>query len=293
MALLWVPERTIPYLRLMRAHRLANALLPILPVCWGLLLAVGKGFPSWKVVLLFCVACAVMDMAGTVANDIVDRDIDKMVTRTASRPLAAGDLSLRQAVTCLVALVLTSFLVLAPLGIAPVLMLAGIWLPVAAYPFMKRISSLPQAWLALTYNLFVPVAWVTQAKSISVVCLLLYMSSVFWTLAYDTIYAHQDKHDDARIGIGSSALLFGSHTSRWLMLFYGGNLVLLAVAGGLSQLEWPFYAVLLGAACHAAWQIRTVDFDDAEDCDRKFSSNSLYGTIVLVAILVGHPGGWY
>jgi 4-hydroxybenzoate polyprenyltransferase len=162
---------------------------------------------------------------------------------------------------------------------------------VAIYPFMKRVTWWPQFFLGLAFNWGAIMGWAAVQGSLAAAPLALYVAGVAWTLGYDTIYAHQDKEDDALIGVKSTARLFGAATRPWLAGFYGVTLAGIALAGWLAGLQWPFYAILIPAALHLAWQVRRLDIDDTADCLRKFRANRDFGLVVLAAILAGRVSG--
>ncbi|MEL7018662.1 MAG: 4-hydroxybenzoate octaprenyltransferase, partial [Pseudomonadota bacterium] len=272
------PRRTRPFLRLMRADRPIGTWLLLLP-CWfgmavGLVVMAERPggvvpplFSLFVDALLFAVGAVVMRGAGCVYNDIVDRDIDAQVARTALRPLPAGDVSVKAAWMFLIGLCLIGLVVLIQFnGTAIVTGFAALAL-VAAYPFMKRITWWPQLWLGLTFNwgVLVGVAALTGHMNAPAFCL--YAACLFWTLGYDTIYAHQDREDDALIGVKSSARRLGSQTVPALVIFYALVLVLFAGALWLAGYRAPWsYLALTGAALHFAWQVRGLDINDGHNC---------------------------
>ena len=223
--------------------------------------------------------------AGCTYNDIVDRDFDGRVARTAGRPLPSGQVTPRQA---WVFLVLQSLLGLAVLlqfnGFTIAVGIASLAL-VASYPFMKRITYWPQAWLGLTFNWGALVGWAAHEGAIGLPAVLLYLGGIVWTLGYDTIYAHQDKEDDALVGVKSSALKLGRATRPWLVLFYAMTLALFASAGLAAGLGWPFLLGIAAVALHFAWQIRRLDIDDPAGCLATFRSNRHVGWLLLAGIL--------
>ena len=254
---------------------------------WGVALA-ARAWPDLRLLALFAVGAVVMRAAGCVVNDIADRDFDAKVARTASRPLASGALRPLNAWLFLAALLAIGLVILLTLNrVTIVLGLAALPL-VGVYPFMKRITWWPQAWLGLTFNWGALMGWAAVSGSLAWPALALYGAGIAWTLGYDTIYAHQDKEDDALIGVKSSARRLGGATRPWLFAFYGVALGLLALAGALAQLSWPFYIGLAGAGAQLAWQAKTVDIDNPGDCMAKFNSNSLFGAIIFAAIVAGH-----
>ena len=284
-----VPAPARPYLRLMRLDRPIGVWLLLFPCWWSIALA-GNHWPNLWLMALFTVGAVVMRGAGCTVNDIIDRDFDAQVARTAARPIPSGAVSVRKAILFLAVQLLVG------LGVLLLLSDAAKWLGVFSlllvftYPFMKRITYWPQAWLGLTFNWGALMGWAAVTDQVRLPALLLYASGVFWTLGYDTIYAHQDKEDDVLIGVKSTALRLGSATPTWLAGFYGLTVVGLAWSGYAAGLHWPFFAVLLLGAGQLAWQVATTDIHDSSDCLDKFKSNRWFGWLVLAAILAGKIG---
>jgi 4-hydroxybenzoate polyprenyl transferase len=158
------------------------------------------------------------------------------------------------------------------------------------YPYMKRLTYLPQAWLGLCFNTYALAGSLASTGGIGAPALELWAAGFFWTLGYDTIYAHQDKEDDRRIGVKSTALLFGETTRAWVAFFYVATLAGLVAAGALAGTRWPYYLLLVPAAGHLWWQLVTLDIDDPERCRRMFVANRVFGWIVLTAVLAGQVG---
>ena len=221
---------------------------------------------------------------------MADREFDRKVTRTAGRPIASGAISMPRAFAFLalqLAIGLVILLQLSPLAIA--LGVASLAL-IVTYPFMKRVTYWPQAFLGLTFNWGALMGYAAAKDRLDSAPLLLYAAGIAWTLVYDTIYAHQDKEDDALIGVRSTALKFGAATRRWLVPFAVATTLLLAAviaAAGLGLFAW---LALIGVAGHLAWQIATVDFDNPADCLAKFRSNRWLGWILLIGIILGRLG---
>ena len=283
-----LPERLQPYAVLARWDRPIGTWLLLWPCWWALALAPGR--PDWWLVPLFGIGAVAMRGAGCVVNDLTDRELDARVARTRERPLASGRLGVPQALAFLALQLLVGALVLLAFnGVAVVLALASLPL-IVIYPLMKRITWWPQAFLGITFNWGALVGWAAVTSGLATPALLLYAAGFFWTLGYDTIYAHQDKADDALIGIRSSARRLGAATPRWLWGFYGATLALLAAAGWSAGLGFWFYPLLLAVAGHFVWQIRTLDLDDPRSCLRRFRSNRDLGLLVCLAIVAGKVG---
>jgi 4-hydroxybenzoate polyprenyltransferase len=283
-----LPERLRPYAVLARWDRPIGSWLLLLPGWWALALA--PGWPDLRLVALFALGAVAMRGAGCVINDLIDRDLDARVERTRQRPLASGRLGVSQALAFLALQSLVGALVLLAFKrFAIVLALASLPL-IVIYPLMKRITWWPQAFLGITFNWGALVGWAAATGELAAPALLLYAAGFFWTLGYDTIYAHQDKTDDALIGIKSTARRLGAATPRWLWGFYGVTLALLAAAGWSATLGPGFYLLLVAVAGHFAWQIRTLELDDPRSCLRRFRSNRDLGLLVCLAILAGKAG---
>jgi len=280
------PRATRPWLRLARADKPVGFWLLMWPCWWSAALA-ADGWPDPRLLLLFLVGAVAMRSAGCTVNDIMDRDFDARVERTKSRPLASGEISLPGALVFLAALLLVGLAVLVQLDRAAILVGAGSLGLVAIYPFMKRITHWPQLFLGLTFNWGALVGWAAVEGSLALPALLLYAGAIAWTIGYDTIYAHQDKTDDLRIGVKSTALAFGDRTKPLVALFYGLFLAGLAAAGWAAGLAWPFCVLLLLPALHLAWQVTTVEVDDPASCLRRFVANGQVGPLVFLAIVAG------
>lgn len=287
----FAPPRARPFLRLMRADRPIGTWLLLIP-CWqGLALALMGDLSRWREALWFAFLCAVgafvMRGAGCAYNDIVDRDFDAKVARTALRPIPSGQISIRTAWGFLIALCLVGFIILIQFNVYTIVLGAASLALVVVYPFMKRITWWPQAFLGLTFNWGALVGYAATTGRLDWAALALYASGVFWTLGYDTIYAHQDKEDDALIGVKSSARRLGDATRPALWLFYGATVSLLALAGALAGANALFFVALLLPAIHFRVQIRRVDIADPASCLAIFRSNREAGLLALAALLLG------
>lgn len=281
-----LPAAMRPYLRLARLDRPIGTWLLLFPCWWGIALA-SADWPSLPMLALFALGALVMRGAGCTYNDIVDRDFDARVARTADRPIPSGAVSVRQAVAFLGFLLLIGLIILLSLD------WTAIWLGVLSlalvftYPLMKRVTWWPQFFLGLAFNWGALMGFAAIAGTVAAPSALLYAAGILWTLGYDTIYAHQDKEDDALIGVKSSALRLGANTRPALVAFYGGTIVLIGAAGHEAMLGWPFYALLAAGAVQLAWQVWRVDLDSANDCLAKFKSNRLFGWLILAGIIAG------
>jgi 4-hydroxybenzoate polyprenyltransferase len=268
----------------MRLDRPIGAWLLLLPCWWGLALARGL---SVKNMALFAVGAVVMRGAGCVINDLWDRRIDRAVARTQDRPLAAGEVGLGAALLFLAALL---GLGLGVLWLFPPLVLRlalGVMPIVVMYPAAKRVFCAPQLFLAFAFNWGALLGWATVRGRLDWPAVALYAAGIFWTLAYDTIYAHQDKRDDVKVGVKSLALTLGDRSRRWIAGFFGTTLVLLALAGAEAGMNAPFFMMLWVALAHALWQVISWRPDDDANSAQRFKSNRDFGLIVLAGMMLG------
>ena len=258
------------------------------PCAWGVLLAGGE--QRWSLIAWLLLGAIAMRGAGCVYNDLVDADLDRQVARTASRPVASGRVSKRTAWAWLLALCLVGLVVLMQLRWqAQLVALASIGL-VAAYPFMKRITWWPQAWLGLVFSWGALVGWVALRGEPLPVLAALYAGSVFWVIGYDTIYAMQDREDDALVGIRSSALRLGGNVRAGVALFYLAALACWALAVWLLRTDWLAVAALAPLALHLVWQVLSLRADGANAL-RLFRSNRFAGLLMTLACWVAGNAG--
>ena len=282
--------RTQAYAQLARYDRPIGAWLLFWPCFWGLFLAgaVNNVWPPFTDIIALAIGALAMRGAGCTYNDIIDRELDAQVARTALRPLPSGRVSLSGAWGFFIAqlfiglLVLLSFqsLFMFALGLAAL----GL---VAAYPFMKRFTYWPQAWLGLTFNWGALMGYAVISDNVPPQAMLLYAAGFFWTLGYDTVYAHQDKEDDALIGIKSTALLFGARTKPMLAVFYALALACLAGAAIVGQIGILFWTALPIIAWHLLMQVSRLDIDNGETCLQIFRANRNTGLIIGLAFILG------
>ncbi len=284
------PRGVRPYLRLARIDRPIGTWLLVLPCWWSVALAM-PSWPDLRMLALFAIGALVMRGAGCTVNDIVDRDFDGRVARTATRPIPSGAVSVAQAFAFLGLQLLAGLVVLLQFNGFAIALGASALPLIAVYPFMKRITYWPQLVLGLVFNWGALLGWAAVRGEIAAPALALYGAGVLWTLGYDTIYAHQDKEDDSLIGLKSTALKLGDATRPWLFAFYGATLALMALAGYLAALAWPFFAVLGLGAAHLIWQAAAVDTANPQDCLAKFKSNRNFGLIILAGVVAGQVAG--
>ena len=291
----WVdgmPDASRPYLRLMRLDRPIGTWLLFWPCLLGLELgavASERQFGGWHdlyLLILFAVGSVVMRGAGCTYNDIVDRDIDAQVARTKSRPIPSGAVTLRQAWLFLAGQCFVGLLILVQLERVAFLLGAASLLLIIAYPFMKRITWWPQAWLGLTFNWGALMGFAAQTGTLDAAVAMLYVGLFFWTLGYDTIYALQDREDDALVGVKSTALLFGSRAADWILAFYAIAFTFVLGAGFAEHTGWPFAFLMFAAGAHLLWQARTLDADDPTNCLKLFRANRDTGALLGFAFLL-------
>ncbi len=281
------PASLRPYIRLARLDRPIGTWLLLFPGWWAITLA-APGWPDLRLLALFAIGAVVMRGAGCTFNDIADRDVDAKVARTRTRPLPSGGVTVRQAVVFLGLQLAIGAAVLACLNRPAILLGVAVLALVASYPFMKRVTWWPQLFLGLNFNWGAVMGWAAVTGRVAMPALLLYLGGIAWTLGYDTIYAHQDREDDALIGVKSSALALGHRTRPWLFVFYGAAVAAWGAAAALTNLAAAFYLGLGLAAVHFLWQAATVDIDDARDCLAKFKANRWVGWALLAGIVGAH-----
>ena len=286
----WVsrlPRAWLPYLLLARADRPIGTWLLFLPGLWGILLAQpGPAQAAW-LVALFGIGSLVMRAAGCVVNDLWDRDIDRKVARTAGRPLASGALRPRHALVFLAVLLLLGLGVLLQLNTLAQILGVSSLLLVGLYPLAKRVTWWPQLMMGFTFGFGAPLGYAAAAGRIDAALVALYAAAILWDLGFDTIYAHQDREDDALVGVHSTARLFGEHTRPFLAVVYATAIAVLALAGFLAGLgAWFFPALALPAALLAR-QVVTLDINDPGHCLMLFRANREVGLAVGLAILIG------
>jgi 4-hydroxybenzoate polyprenyltransferase len=281
------PAWAKPYLRLARFDRPIGAWLLLFPAWWSQALAelsLGRPYPNPWYLALFLVGAFVMRGAGCTYNEIVDRDYDARVARTAARPIPSGQVSVAAALAFLALECLAGLLVLLQFNRFTVALGAASLLLIAVYPFSKRFTFWPQAVLGLTFKWGALVGWAAVTGTLALPALVLYAGSVLWTIGYDTIYAHQDKEDDALLGLRSTALRFGAATRRWVAAFYGGAVVLWGAAGLLAGGGIVFLLALALVAAQLGWQVATLDTEDAGNCLGRFKSNQAVGWLLLAGL---------
>lgn len=286
----WVarlPEGWRPYALLMRLDRPIGSWLLVLPGFWAFAMAA----PSWGrglwLAALFGLGAVLMRGAGCVVNDLWDRDLDRQVERTAGRPLASGAVRPKQALAFLAVLLAVSFLILIQLPWAAILLGVLSLVPIALYPLAKRVTDWPQAVLGVVFSWAAPTGYAAATGGLDAAAIVLWAAGFFWILGYDTIYAHQDREDDALVGIRSTALKFGANTLPFLAACYAVALALLLLAGVLAGLSWWFVPAILLPAALLARQVVRLDIRDPALCLSLFKANRDVGLAVALAFLIG------
>lgn len=284
----FLPVTVRPYAQLARWDRPIGWWLLLLPCWWSLALAsgvAGRAFPSPWFALLFLIGAIVMRGAGCTYNDIVDRDIDAAVARTRRRPIPSGRVSRSAAAAFLVAQALIGLAVLVQFDRFSIILGLCSLIPVAIYPFMKRITHFPQFVLGLSFSWGALMGWSVVLGRLDPPAFLIYIAAILWTFAYDTIYAHQDREDDALIDLGSTARFFERSTPKLLTVCYGAAVLLIGLAMYIADAKIIAFVGLAGFARQLAWQVEKFDADDGELCLRLFKSNRDAGLILTVGLV--------
>jgi 4-hydroxybenzoate polyprenyltransferase len=283
------PHWLRPYLRLTRLDRPIGWWLLLLPCWWSAALA-GIANGAWGPdpwhVLLFLLGAIVMRGAGCTWNDLVDRDIDARVERSRSRPIPSGQVSVPAAYMFLVAQALVGLLILLQFNRFAVMVGIASLAVVAIYPFMKRVTYWPQIFVGLAFSWGALMGWAAARGRLELPAFLLYAGSIAWVIHYDTIYAHQDREDDALVGLKSTALLFAERTKPALALFSGAAVVLIGLAGYVAGGGLIFALGLAAFAAHLAWQIARIDIASPDSCLAMFRANRDAGLILFAALIL-------
>lgn len=295
-----LPPVLWPYAQLARWDRPIGWQLLKWPCWWSAVLAANATAASGNVdiatmiyhLVLFMIGAIVMRGAGCTYNDLVDFDIDMKVARTRSRPLPSGRVSRRQARIFMVVQALIGLVVLLQFNLFTIALGIGSLLIVAVYPFAKRFTDWPQFFLGLAFSWGALVGWAAVFGSLSAAPLWLYAGSVLWTIGYDTLYAHQDKEDDALIGVRSTARLFAEQTKLWLTVIYALAAVCIVLAAALAGSPWPVFAGLVLAGIMLARQIIVLDIDNPDQCLALFKSNNRVGWTVFASLCLGVIAAW-
>ncbi|UZJ43527.1 4-hydroxybenzoate octaprenyltransferase [Marinimicrobium sp. C6131] len=277
--------RLSAYLRLTRLNRPIGSFLLLWPTLWALWLAAG-GVPDWDLLVIFVLGVFVMRSAGCVINDYADRHFDGHVKRTKARPMATGEVSEREALTLFVALCLLAFvLVLFTDAFTVKLSLGGVALAFC-YPFMKRYTHLPQVVLGAAFAWAIPMAFAAQRGSLGTDVWLLYTAVLLWTVVYDTLYAMVDRDDDLKVGIKSTAVLFGDLDRVMVAVLQGLTLYALVMVGGRFELGVPYYLGLAAAAGLFGYHQYLIRFRERDPCFRAFLNNNWVGFVIFAGIVI-------
>jgi len=280
-------ERLHIYARLMRTDKPIGTWLVAWPMLWSLWVA-GQGHPDASLVLVFLAGAFLMRSAGCVINDFADRDIDPHVERTSARPLAAGEISSKEALALFVVLCLFAFaLALSTNRLTVMLSFAAVALA-ALYPFMKRYTHWPQVFLGVAFGWSVPMAFAAQTGEVPAAAWLIFAANLCWVVAYDTMYAMVDRDDDSRIGVKSTAVLFGRWDRHIIGLFQFGFIALMLVAGAVFSLSPAFYAGLGVATAFAIYHQRLIHGRQRDACFKAFLNNNQLGAAVFIGLALGY-----
>jgi 4-hydroxybenzoate polyprenyltransferase len=275
------------YEKLLRLDKPIGTLLLLWPTLWALWLS-ANGRPNWKIVWIFALGTLLMRSAGVAVNDFADRGFDPHVARTRNRPLAAGHVSPKEAWILAALLALIAFVLILPLGRLVILLSVCALFLAVTYPFTKRFLALPQAYLGVAFGFGIPMAYAAQTKGLPAVTWWLLLANIFWTVAYDTEYAMVDRDDDRKIGIRTSAILFGRYDVAAVMLCH---VVFLAIMAGIAwslQLAWPCYTGLLCALALAGYQYTLIRDRDPQSCLLAFQDNNWVGAAVFAGIALAY-----
>lgn len=290
------PEFMRPYLRLGRFDRPIGIWLLLFPCWWSQTLAEverGQPYPSVWYLLLFAIGATAMRAAGCAFNDYVDRDIDAQVERTASRPIPSGQIEPEYALVFAVTCALVGLLVLLNFNWFTIALCISSILLVLLYPFAKRFTNYPQIMLGLAFNWGALAGWAAVKGSLGLPPLLLYAGCIAWTVGYDTIYAHQDKEDDALLGLGSTALTFGENTVSFVGALYAIAVVFWLAAGALAGTHLIYFLAVVLVSLQLSWQVSTLVTNDPANCLRRFRSNRDVGVAVFLGLVADMALSWF
>ena len=277
------------YAQLMRLHRPIGILLLLWPTLWALWIA-GQGRPDPHVFIVFVFGVVLMRSAGCVINDYADRDFDPHVARTRDRPIAAGRVSPREALMLFVILCLIAFALVLTLNRLTILLsFAGAFLA-ATYPFLKRYTHLPQFYLGAAFGWGIPMAFAAQTVGVPPLAWVLFAANICWSVAYDTAYAMVDRDDDLKVGVKSTAILFGRYDRAMVLVFHVLTISLLMLVGALASLGLGYYAGLMAALGYAIYQQHLIRERDRDGCFRAFLNNNWLGAAVFAGLVWHYYG---
>jgi 4-hydroxybenzoate polyprenyltransferase len=282
-----IAGRLREYALLMRLNRPIGIFLLLWPALWALLIA-GEGRPPPEIVLIFIVGVILMRSAGCVINDFADREIDRHVTRTRNRPLTAGRVSPGEAKLLFILLCLAAFALVLLLNTLTVLLSVVAVLLAGTYPFMKRVTHLPQVYLGAAFGWAVPMAFAAVTNSVPPLGWLMFTATVLWATVYDTMYAMVDRDDDIVLGVKSTAILFGDADRQIIGVLQVMLLICLVMIGHQAGLGWFYYGSLLIAALLALYQQVLIRYREREGCFRAFLNNNWFGAVIFMGILLDY-----
>ena len=282
-----VTDRIRQYWLLARFDRPIGILILLWPALWALWVA-GDGKPDLRVLIVICLGVVLMRAAGCVINDYADRDFDPHVERTRQRPIAAGKVKPKEALMVFVVLCLCAFGLVLLLNVYTIMLSFIAAFLAASYPFMKRYTQLPQAYLGIAFGWAVPMSFSAQLDSIPAVAWVMYLAVVLWALVYDTMYAMVDKDDDLKIGVKSTAILFGAYDRQIMAILQLIILALLIAVGRMQQLSWPYYGGLLVAAGLFVYQQKLIFHRDKTLCFKAFLNNNWFGMTVFAGLAMAY-----
>lgn len=279
--------KLLAYHRLMRTDKPIGALLLLWPTLWALWVAT-PGVPPLGILVVFIAGVWLMRAAGCVVNDYADRKFDGHVKRTANRPLPSGAVSEKEARNLFVVLVLLAFVLVLTLNLMTILLSVAALALAWTYPFMKRYTHLPQVVLGAAFGWSIPMAFAAVSESVPLSCWLMFFANILWAVAYDTLYAMVDRDDDVKIGIKSTAILFGRHDKLIVSILQVLVLVLMAAVGWLNGLGWAFYASIAVAGALFIWQQKMIVHRDRDACFKAFLNNNYVGLALFVGLAVSY-----
>ena len=278
------------YSQLLRLEQPVGFFLLMLPCFWGVLAASNSYQHLWSNIylfLIFAIGSIVMRSAGCIINDFFDKDLDKHVSRTSQRPLASGAISSFEAFIIFSILNLIGLAILLSLNLLAIIIGLISFVLFIFYPLMKRITYWPQLFLGITFNIGCLIGYAAIENQLNFQIIILYLSGIFWTLGYDTIYAHQDREDDLNIGIKSTAILFGNNTKQWIIIFYSSMVLCLILFGLLHDQNIYYFILLIFVSAHLFSQIKRLNIENKDECLSVFKSNQYLGLMVALTLFIG------
>ncbi len=278
------------YSQLLRLEQPVGFFLLMLPCFWGVLAASNSYQHLWSNIylfLIFAIGSIVMRSAGCIINDFFDKDLDKHVSRTSQRPLASGAISSFEAFIIFSILNLIGLAILLSLNLLAIIIGLISFVLFIFYPLMKRITYWPQLFLGITFNIGCLIGYAAIENQLNFQIIILYLSGIFWTLGYDTIYAHQDREDDLNIGIKSTAILFGNNTKQWIIIFYSLMVLCLILFGLLHDQNIYYFILLIFVSAHLFSQIKRLNIENKDKCLSIFKSNQYLGLMVALTLFIG------